>query len=513
MGRRMAVLIASASPHIYRPRRARDGGRARMSAMDAPRDALTVRAPLVAYVRVSKKGDREGDRFRSPTEQADRARSHAESRGWAVGEVIEDMDVSGATHPEERPGMARALELIRRGRAGGLVAHSLDRLSRDPGHGDWLVQEVTAHNGVVTAPDMPEDITSPTGEFTFGMLLGVARLYRRTAGQRFQQAQERATLAGIPHGRIPFGYRQLPDRTIEPDPELVPLVRGLFEGRIHGHGWGHLATVLSEETGRPWSRRGVQHVVGNQLYRTGRIASGVIVSEVEAGAIVDEATWHAAQAPRGVRDGRTDRASAPLAGLLKCAACGYTLVHWRPSAKQAGTAPRYRCQGLHCPARVTVHAPTVESLVVAEAFAVDLKLVAQPQRTADLEPLEEALVLATRRFDQVQMPDAMDALGDAWASAAKSRREERDAAARALGEARAEAGVSSEGGSGGAVLRLGHIWDDLEPAQQREALRWIFEEVRVRKVPRLQPPSLEFKVRATRPWGVLEYRPSDIERS
>jgi hypothetical protein len=47
----------------------------------------------------------------------------------------------------------------------------------------------------------------------------------------------------------------------------------------------------------------------------------------------------------------------------------------------------------------------------------------------------------------------------------------RYAAARALGQARADAGLAQEGGT---VLRLGHRWDDLEPSQQRAALAWTF---------------------------------------
>src|SRR4051794_1043550 len=117
--------------------------------------------PLICYVRVSRKGDREDAKFHSPKEQEERARAFARDREYAVGETVEDIDVSGGTHPEDRPGMARALDEIRAGRAGGLVAYSLDRLSRDPTHGDWLVREVTSHGGVVLAPDIPEDLSTP----------------------------------------------------------------------------------------------------------------------------------------------------------------------------------------------------------------------------------------------------------------------------------------------------------------------------------------------------------------
>jgi hypothetical protein len=157
---------------------------------------------------------------------------------------------------------------------------------------------------------------------------------------------------------------------------------------------------------------------------------------------------------------------------------------------------------------VAVHGPVVEDMVTREAFAQDLRLIAQPEEQQDLAPLEDALAKAERRLDQVQTAEAMDALGDLWAANVKARKSERDEAAAALGKARAEAGVPSNGGT---VLRLSHIWEDLPPDQQKEALAWVFSEVRVRKVPRGEKPDLEFKVRATRPYGTLALSPPEIE--
>lgn len=467
--------------------------------------------PVLVYVRVSRRGDREDGKFHSPAEQAERASKFATEHEFTVGRVIEDVNVSGGTHPTERPGMAEALREIAEGRAGGLVAYDSSRLSREPSHLEWLAAEIARHRAVLLWAGMPADPHSPVGELQVGLLAQIDRYQRKLAGERFQMAAERAVKTGIPHGTVPFGYRRLPDRTIEPDPELAPLVREVFERRIRGDGWGAIALWLAEQTGRPWSRRGLSHVVERPLYRTGRLSSGGVVSEVDSGAIVDDATWHAAQSPKRVRDGRTARASSLLAGLLKCGTCGRVLIHWRPTAKstQSNRSPRYRCAGLDCSAKVSVHGPAAEDLVVQEAFAQDLRLVAKPQEAPDLEPLEEALAVAERRWEQVQTPAAMDALGDDWTANVKARRSERDAAAAALGAARADAGVSVDGGK---VLRLGHIWEDLEPDQQREALHWTFEEVRVARVPRGQRPDLTFVPRATRPFGAIAFRPPELKQ-
>ena len=114
------------------------------------------------YVRVSRKGDREDERFHSPKEQAERASALAVARGYTPGPVFEDIDVSGATEPSKRPGMGELLARIDAGELEGIAAFSLDRLSREPAHGDALVKRVTRRGGVILTPDIPDAIDSPT---------------------------------------------------------------------------------------------------------------------------------------------------------------------------------------------------------------------------------------------------------------------------------------------------------------------------------------------------------------
>jgi len=233
-----------------------------------------------------------------------------------------------------------------------------------------------------------------------------------------------------------------------------------------------------------------------------------VVSEFEAGAIVDTATWHAAQRPKHVQDGRTAKGRWLLTGLLRCASCDRRLVPWRSArGSTRGGKPRYRCDSTGCDVRASVRADIVEWLVVEEAMRQSLALVARSAEMPDLEVLATALEDAARRFEQVQTPEAQDALGDAWAATAKERREARDAAAKALGEARSEAGVPMEG----RVLSLGQVWDDLAPEQQREALTWHFDAVHVHKVGRGEEPRLSFTLRATRPYRPIEYQPTELE--
>jgi DNA invertase Pin-like site-specific DNA recombinase len=438
--------------------------------------------PLGIYVRVSRRGDREDERFHSPREQAERARAHARARGFATAEPpFNDVNVSGATHPNDRPQMRDLLQRIRDGELGGIVAYSLDRLSRDPSHGDWLIREVTQARGIVTAPDLPEDIDSPAGEFTFGMLLGVARLYRRTAGERFAGAKERATLAGIPVGPVPVGYRQRDDRTIEVDPDVAPIIRELFERRARGEGYEALARFLDERgvsTARDrnggrrttWTRQGVATMLRNPFYATGRLEYGGVVSEHDAGAIIDVPLFHAAQRPEArPRPQRNPHSTWLLTGFARCGSCGHSLAPWQSARRNGRTYRRYKCPNRACEDRASIDADRLERRVVQDLIALLGARIETPHDAPNLLPLEDALDTAERRLAQVMAPEARDALGELWYADVKTRREERDQAAHALGRARTEAPAATVD-----VTDLAARWDELPVAERRALLANVY---------------------------------------
>jgi DNA invertase Pin-like site-specific DNA recombinase len=433
------------------------------------------------YVRVSRKGDREDDRFHSPREQAERASGLAVSKGYAPGPVFEDIDVSGAADPTKRPGMAELLARIDSGELVGVSAFSLDRLSREPAHGDALVKRITKRGGVILTPDIPDAIDSPTGEFTFGMLLQVAKLYRSQAKARFESAKERAVRAGIPPWPTPpFGYRAKADRTLEVDPKLGPVVREMFEMRAAGTPWPTIRDVLEEATGRKWSRAAPRRIVTNRIYATGRLQHGDTVSDVECGAIVDEPLWHAAQLEyAGQRAKREPESRWLLTGLARCGQCGYALDSWKGASRRKtrrgewvavpNPPTRYRCIN-GC--SLSVDAPRLEEWVTRVTFETGDEL-EQLASTPDLTALQEALTSTERRLTQVLAPEAQDALGDDWASTTKARRKERDAAALELGQAQRDTGVAARN------LRLRDVWDDLSVNARRDALGLYWKSIHV----------------------------------
>ena len=79
----------------------------------------------VGYVRVST-----DEQTATPSRQRSAIEELAGRRGWRLLGVYEDIGVSGATEPLQRPGFRAAVEELERVGGGFLLAWSLDRISR-----------------------------------------------------------------------------------------------------------------------------------------------------------------------------------------------------------------------------------------------------------------------------------------------------------------------------------------------------------------------------------------------
>src|SRR2546426_10893218 len=86
----------------------------------------------IGIVRVSQVAGRQGESFASPAEQRERIEAACERDDLELLEVVQELDVSGATPLERRTGLRTAVEAIEQGRASVVVAAYFDRLVREP---------------------------------------------------------------------------------------------------------------------------------------------------------------------------------------------------------------------------------------------------------------------------------------------------------------------------------------------------------------------------------------------
>ena len=98
--------------------------------MSAPRRRTRI-APegtVVAYARVST--DEQAASGAGLDAQRIAVEAEAQRRGWTVVGWHADEGISGGKGVEHRPGLAAAIEAVESGRAAGLLAAKLDRVSR-----------------------------------------------------------------------------------------------------------------------------------------------------------------------------------------------------------------------------------------------------------------------------------------------------------------------------------------------------------------------------------------------
>jgi DNA invertase Pin-like site-specific DNA recombinase len=152
---------------------------------------------VIGYMRVSTEEQAES---RAGLE-AQRAAilAEAERRGWHLVEVIEDAGFSGKSL--KRPGIATALEALRRHRADALVVAKLDRLSRSLLDLAGLMETATREHWALVALDVNVDTSTPSGKAMASMMGVFAQLERDLIGQRTREALAVKRREGVQLGR------------------------------------------------------------------------------------------------------------------------------------------------------------------------------------------------------------------------------------------------------------------------------------------------------------------------
>jgi DNA invertase Pin-like site-specific DNA recombinase len=306
---------------------------------------------LDAYVRVSRVGGRGGESFISPEVQREQIEAWAKVMGAKIADWHTDLDQSGGTM--SRPAFQRAYERVLRGETGGIVVAKIDRFARSAADAGQIVREIHAAGGVFASAAERIDPTTPFGKFGLTIMLAMAELELDRIKESWSEAQGRAIARGV-HFQAPFGYRRAKDGRLVPDKD-AKLVREVFRRRAAGASWGELAAWLNERS-RPanaprWTGHTVTHLIRRRAY-LGEAHHGVHVNPHAHKPLVGPELWHAAQRHVNARPNRGH--GGLLSGLVRCAACRYSIKHDRTGPADARIR-QYRCRGTT--ARATARRP------------------------------------------------------------------------------------------------------------------------------------------------------------
>ena len=151
---------------------------------------------LVAYVRVSREDE-------DPENQRFAIFEWAAKNGHQIVEVCEDVGVSGALPPRERPGFRRALEALEG--ADGLVVYALDRVVRSFVELVGVVRELESKGKVVlSVREVWLQQLDPKIRSLIVAILGwAAEMERELIRERTRAALERLKAQGRRVGRPP----------------------------------------------------------------------------------------------------------------------------------------------------------------------------------------------------------------------------------------------------------------------------------------------------------------------
>src|SRR3954470_24858143 len=135
---------------------------------EPPPGASSRSMPLDGYIRVSQVAGRSGESFISPSLQREQIEGWVSGRGYVMGEVLEELDESGAR--ADRPLLEEAVARVERGESQGIVVAKIDRFGRSLADGLAAIERVTRAGGVFASVQDGLDLSTDTGRLVLRIM-------------------------------------------------------------------------------------------------------------------------------------------------------------------------------------------------------------------------------------------------------------------------------------------------------------------------------------------------------
>jgi DNA invertase Pin-like site-specific DNA recombinase len=137
--------------------------------------------------------------------QAEKMRSYAQLYDLDLVEIVTEPGlISGKSL--DRPGLQKALSMLRSGQVGGLLVAKLDRLSRNVIDMGMLIEDYFAKDYGLYCVAEQVNTKTAAGRMVLNILTVIAQWERETIGERTSEALQHLVKQGVDVGRAPFGY-------------------------------------------------------------------------------------------------------------------------------------------------------------------------------------------------------------------------------------------------------------------------------------------------------------------
>lgn len=326
-----------------------------------------------AYIRVSTDDQAE----LSPDSQLEEIHKYAQREGLLLlqDHVYIDAGISGKK-AERRPEFMRMIAQAKEENCpfSVILLWKFSRFARNQEESIFYKSILRSKCGIDIV-----SISEPLMEGPFGSLIErIIEWMDEFYSIRLSQEVKRSMTVNAQRGKLQsspsFGYRAEGGKLI-PLPDEAAHVRWIFDAYVAGTGLTNIAKELNDQgvrthRGNPFENRTIEYILRNPVYigklrwnPTGRsrrdfFDENIIVATGEHEPIIDMETWAAAQ-------DRMDRMKAQfrykarptyelkhwLSGLVRCSACGGTLIFAKPHYFKCNNYVRGRCaHSQHIPA-------------------------------------------------------------------------------------------------------------------------------------------------------------------
>jgi site-specific DNA recombinase len=405
------------------------------------------------YIRVSDpKQERDGT---SLATQEAAARAYCAERGYEIVEVYSDVHTGQDAF--QRPGLSALRAAIRARAVDVVVAHALDRLSRDQNHRGLLFSEADyAGVAIEFVTEKLED--TPEGRLILAVRSFTAEVERLKITERTQ----RGIRARVEQGKLPpkarplYGYwwRDDAKTAYDIDDETAAVVRRVFAEVAAGRTIRAVAKGLTAEgiatprrNGLPWASSTLCGILKNREYTGEAVAFKRQHTRTKSGTydvserpeaewvrlpdgtvptLIDVATFEIVQRrlalnkERASRNNRAPALTLLRGGIARCGYCGGPAIVNRvgrtplPTYRCVGTrADRYDCPGFGVVAHLVdriVLAKVEELLNHPEVYTAKARQASQKDRGDDLiaELDKRSRAVAERRQRLARAVAALD---------------------------------------------------------------------------------------------------------
>ena len=206
---------------------------------------IETRKRAVAYVRVSTA--QQAQEGLSLVAQRSRIEAYCVSQGWDLAEVCHDAGISGKAM-DNRPGLQKALGMLRAGVVDTLVVLRIDRLSRSLADFVSLLEESQRSDWALCSLSDHLDTSTPTGLLVCHILMALCEHERRLISARTTEGMAVLRSQGRVRGSVaPYGYRRGSDgKTLVEEPAERAAVAKIVALRSRRKaGFATIANVLN----------------------------------------------------------------------------------------------------------------------------------------------------------------------------------------------------------------------------------------------------------------------------